>query len=318
MSEVYFKEVDVLKGPIFSLLKKEGYQIVDMHYHSRFSIDGLATVPQIINKCKQDSIGISFTDHNHVEGSFKAIKLARKKVFVVPGIEVTCHNGVHILLHFYDLNEFKEFYNLKMKERIKKNPWFIDLNHMELVDLASQYNCLITAPHPYGPGFCGIKKFKNNSKTIKKIHAVEAINGCCVGSMNTKAIEWGKKINKGFTGGSDGHCLAELGTALTICKADTLEEFLNQIKKKKSIVVGKQEKLLADAIHAVGKFIREEKKAPHNQIKKMWEDRGLLEWKYFKKKIKDNHFFHHFLSHHSNVHKRQLLKHKHTKHLAKK
>ena len=317
MSEAYFKDVDILKGPILALMKKEGYQAVDMHYHSRFSIDGLATVPQIVNKCRTDSIGIAFADHNHVEGSFKAKKLA-KDVFVVPGMEITCHNGVHVLLHFYSLGELKKFYEKHMKKRIKKNPWFIDLNHEEVINIASKYNCLITAPHPFGPGFIGIKKFKTNQRILKKIHAVEGINGCCIGDMNTKAIAWAKKIGKPMTGGSDGHCLAELGTSLTICKANTLGEFLDQIKKGKSLVIGKEEKLLEDAVHAVGKFVREEKKTPHSQMEKMWKDRGLLEWNYFKKKILDNHFFHHFISHHKNASRKNLKGHKHTRHLAKR
>ncbi len=317
MSEAYFKNVDVIKGPILSLLKKEGYQAVDMHYHTRFSVDGMASISSVINKCKKDVIGIAVTDHNHYEGALQANHLARKGVFVIPGMEVTCHNGAHILLHFYHVAEFKEFYQTEFKNRIKKNPWFIDLNHEEVVDLASRYNCLITAPHPFGPGLIGIKRFNPSANLLKKIHAVEAINGCCVGDMNTKAIAWGRSFNKGFTGGSDGHCLAELGTSLTICKAGTVEEFLNQIKKRKSIVMGKEEKLMEDAVHAVGKFIREEEKAPHKQIEKMWRDRGLLEWDYFKKKIMGNHFLHHFSSHHKDVTKEHVMKHRHTKHLVK-
>ena len=317
MSEAYFKDVDVLKGPILTILKNQGYQAVDMHYHSCSSVDGLATAKQVINKCKKDSLGIAFTDHNHVASAMKARKLVGKKVFSIPGIEVTCHNGVHVLLHFYDYGEYSEFYNKEMKERVKKNPWFIDLDHEGMIDLASKYNCLITIPHPYGPGFCGIQKFGAKKSTIKKFHSVEAINGCCIGNMNTKAIKWAKKIDKGLTGGSDGHCLKELGTSLTICKADTREEFLNQVKKKKSIVIGKEERLMEDAVNAVHKFIREEKKAPHSQIEKMWKDRGLLEWNYFKKKFLGKHFFCHFHSHHQEPKKEHVEKHKHTKHLKK-
>jgi len=317
ISEAYFKDVNVLKGPILSLLKSEGYQAVDMHYHSRYSVDGLATIQQVINKCRQDAIGIAFTDHNQIEGALKARELAKKEVFIIPGLEITCHNGVHILLHFYNYNELKEFYAREMASRIKANPWFISLNHEEVVELACRYNCLITAPHPFGPGFCGIKKFRISNPTIKKIHTIEAINGCCVGEMNTKAIAWAKSIDKPMTGGSDGHCLAELGTSLTICKAATVEEFLNQIKKKKSLVIGKEEKLLEGAVHAVGKFVREEEKAPHRQIEQMWRDRGLLEWDYFKKRITGSHFFHHFTSHHSEINRKHLAEHKHTQHLVK-
>ena len=317
MSEAYLKEVDSIKGPVLSILKKEGYQAVDMHFHTRFSVDALTAVPSVIAKCREDSIGVAITDHNAIRGSLKARKLAGKSVFLVPGIEITCHKGVHILLHFYTYNELKEFFNKRLKKRIAVNPWFIGLNHEEVIDLADKYNCLITAPHPFGPGFIGIKKFRPKPKTIKKIHAVEVINGCCVGNMNTKAIAWAKKIDKSFIGGSDGHCLAELGTSLTICKADTVEEFLNQIKKKKTVVIGKEEQLLDDAVHAVEKFVREEEKAPYKQLEKMWKSRGLLEWSYFKKKIRSTEFFHHFHSHHHKISKDRLARHKHTKHLIK-
>jgi predicted metal-dependent phosphoesterase TrpH len=317
MSEAYFKDVDVLKGPILAMLKKEGYQAVDMHYHTRFSVDGMATIEQVINKCKKDSIGVAVTDHNHIKGAFKAKKLAGKDVFTIPGMELTCHNGVHILLHFYSTKDLKEFYEKELKQKLKISPWFIPMSHEEVVEAASKYKCLITAPHPFGPGFIGIKKFHTNQKIINKLHAIEAINGCCIGDMNTKAIAWGKKIKKPFTGGSDGHCLAELGTSLTICKAKTVKEFLDQVKKGNSIIIGKEEKLLEDAVHAVGKFIHEEKMVPHKQMEQMWKDRGLLEWNYFKKKISDSHFFHHFMSHHSDLSKKKLKEHKHTKHLAK-
>ncbi|MBI2661911.1 PHP domain-containing protein [Candidatus Woesearchaeota archaeon] len=317
MSESYIKEVNVLKGPIFKLLKKEGYQAVDMHYHSCFSVDGLSKIPPILKKCETEGIGTSFTDHNHIGGTIQACKLAKNKVFVIPGIELTCHNGVHILLHFSKLNEYLHFYNKEMKQKLVKNPWFLDINHNEVVDTASNYNCLITAPHPFGPGAIGIQKFPLNYSTLKKIHAVEVINGCCEGQMNSKALAWAKSLHKGFTGGSDGHCLAEHGTAFTICHAETVEEFLEQIRKNKSLVIGKEEKILDDAIHSLEKFMREEEKAPSKQLEHMWIDRGLLEWNYLKEKIKSSHFLPHFNSHHQELDKHKLSQHRHTKHLVK-
>lgn len=317
MSEAYFKEVDEIKGPILNLLKKEGYQAVDMHNHTRYSVDGITSVISALKKSKDGALGLSITDHNHIEGFLKAKKLAGNDIFLIPGIEVTCHNGVHILLHFYSCSELVDFYASHIKPVIKANPWFIGLNHEELIDLASGYNCLISAPHPYGPSFCGIRKFKTSDNILGKIHAVEVINSCCIGKMNKKAIKWAEKINKGFLGGSDSHCLSDLGNSFTVCKAENLEEFLNQIKKRNSIVIGKEQNLLADAIHSLEKFVREEKKAPGKQLKKMWKNRGLLEWSYLKKKLKDSDFIHHFhVHHHPNVTKDKLLAHRYTEHLA--
>lgn len=315
MSEVYFKNVNALKGPVLALLRKDGYQAVDMHYHTKFSVDGLATIKTVLNKCTEDSIGIAVTDHNNWRGSQQAGKINHEKVFIIPGIEVTCHTGAHVLLHFYDSRGLRSFYEQEMERWVKESPWFIRLSHEEIIERASKYNCLITVPHPFGPGLIGIKRFNPKSETMKKVHAIEVINGCCLNEMNTQAIHWAKQLDKGFTGGSDGHCLAELGTSLTICKADTVEEFLNQVKKKRSMVIGKEERLLDDAVHAMGKFVREEEKAPSKELEEMWRDRGLLEWNLFKKKIFGGSWFHHFHAHHQAPNKAVLREHEQTKHL---
>ena len=317
MENVFLKNTEALKGPVLALLKKENYQAVDMHYHSRFSVDGLSSISQIIKKCRQDAIGTSFTDHNHIGGTIQALPLAKKDVFIIPGIELTCRNGVHILLHFSNVKEYKEFYEKEMRKRITINPWFLDIDHNEAVDIASDWNCLITAPHPFGPGFCGIKKMKVEQSTLKKIQALEVLNGCCKGDMNPRAIAWAKETNKGITGGSDGHCLKEHGTVLTLCKAETREEFLEKIKKRESIVLGKEERLLEDGVNAINKFIREEEKAPTKQLEGMWRDRGLLEWNYFKKKMLGKHFFSHFHAHHQEPEEHKLLRHPYTKHLVR-
>ena len=310
MSQLYIQQTKGM-SPLLNLLKQEGWQAVDMHYHSKYSVDGLATVKQVLSRCKKNGVGTSFTDHNHIKGSIEAWK---KGVFVVPGIELTCHNGVHVLLHFSRIKEYKLFYEKEMKKRVAKNPWFLDADYKKMINVASKYDCLITAPHPFGPGVCGIKKQRVDASTLKKIHAIEVLNGTGQGSMNTKAAAWARKIKKGFTGGPDGHCINEHGTVLTLCKASTVEGFLEEIRKKKSIVIGKEERLLADAIYQAEKFVREERKAPN--LGQMWKDRGLHEWDILQKKGHD--FFHHFHVHHKEVSKKKLEKHKHTTHLSKR
>ncbi len=317
MSEVYFKDINHIKGPVLGLLKKQGYQAVDMHYHSKFSVDGLSPIKSVIDKCKKENVGTSFTDHNHIEGSLQGLQFAKKNVFVIPGIELTCHNGVHVLLHFADVKEYQEFYHKDMKKRITTNPWFLDIDHVQAIEMARDWNCLITTPHPYGPGFCGIHKFGIDSAVLRKVDAVEVLNGCCKGEMNPKAIAWARKVGKGFTGGSDGHCLQEHGNALTLCQAETREQFLEEIRQKRSIVIGKEEGLLEDGINGAEKFIREEIKAPKKQLENMWKDRGMLEWDYLKTKVFGMHFLHHYRSHHTEMSSEKIAMHPHTKHLVK-
>ncbi|MBI4152318.1 PHP domain-containing protein [Candidatus Woesearchaeota archaeon] len=317
MSEAYVIPTTLLKGPIFSLLKKVGYRAVDMHFHSRYSLDGLPTINQIIQKCKKDGVGTAITDHNQIKGALEAVSLAKKDVLVIPGLELTCHSGAHLLLHFADTRTCSEFYAREIKKRLKKNPWFLDIGHGEMIDIARKYNCLITAPHPYGPGLCGIQKLGASKSSIQKIDAVEVLNGCCKGKMNPRAITWAKKIDKGFIGGSDGHALAEHGTSVTLCQAETPDGFLEEIRKRRSVVIGAQERLLEDGMNALHKFLREEKKASKKQIEEMWKDRFSLDWHLFKKKLKDKHFFHHYHAHHQEPEAKHLKAHPHTRHLIK-
>jgi len=82
-----------------------------------------------------------------------------------------------------------------------------------------------------------------------------------------------------------------------------------------TLVIGKEERLLDDAVHAMEKFVREEEKAPSKELEEMWRDRGLLEWNLFKKKIFGGGLFHHFHAHHQIPDRAVLKEHKQTKHL---
>ena len=189
----------------------------------------------------------------------------------------------------------------------------------KVIDLASKYNCLITAPHPFGPGLNGIKKYRVHKEAIKKIHAVEVINSVLEGKMNPKALAWATKNKKGFTGGSDGHCLEELGNSLTICRADTPQEFLDQIKRRKSTVIGKEERIMPDLVHVARKFIHEGKVMPLRQLGGVWKKRGVMTWDYLKQKVmrQQKEFFCNFHAQHHHPDLKILQSHKHTKHLVK-
>ncbi len=312
MGQVYF-EKDILNSERLKKLRDAGYQAVDMHFHSQYSLDGLSKICSVMKKCDQNHFGVAITDHNQIKG---ALKISKKNVFVIPGIEVSCHNGIHVLLHFYSFTALKSFYNATLKKRLKNNPWFIDLDYEELIDIARQHECIVTAPHPFGPGFCGIKKWDVPDKIIKKLDAIEVINSSCTRDMNKKALAWATKASKPFTGGSDGHCLSELGNCLTLCKADTIPDFLDEIRKGRSIVIGREEPIIEDAVHAVGKFIEEEHSAPRKLIKNMWKDRMLLEWFYLTRRFRKGlpYYYH---AHHKEPDKNILTNHKYTRHLTK-
>ena len=116
--------------------------------------------------------------------------------------------------------------------------------------------------------------------------------------MNVKGLKWAETQNKAFTGGSDGHSTIELGTALTIAKANTVEEFLDAIKKKKTYVVGHEEDLYHDMIHTVSKFITEQKKESLSKSAHMLKERFGTEYSYLKEKVKHSSFWNSYHAEH--------------------
>ena len=97
--------VDFKKPNIEELKKKKEFTLVDMHVHSRYS-DGMNRVKTIIKKSKSLGIGISITDHNEVKGCIKAA--GDKDVMLIPGIETTTYEGIHMLFYFFSVKDLEE------------------------------------------------------------------------------------------------------------------------------------------------------------------------------------------------------------------
>jgi predicted metal-dependent phosphoesterase TrpH len=303
---VSFVDTQALFGAVLALLQKEGYKAVDMHVHTRFSLDGLTKIEDVVKKCRENNFGVAFTDHNHIAAYEHAVKMD-KNLFLIPGVEVTCHNGVHILLYFRDYATLKQFDREVLAPSMIRHPWFIHLDHYQLVERAKKYECVISAAHPFGPGFIGIRKFPMKEGFVGRIDAIEAINSCLMHKMNNKAIAWADRIGKPITGGSDAHCIAEVGNCITLCKADSVSGFLDQVRKGRAIVWGKEESVSSDVIHAAEKFVREEHKGSLTEHIKRYEERVSLEAKYLAERIREGSFFHHFRFHHVHGKKEKIL-----------
>jgi predicted metal-dependent phosphoesterase TrpH len=233
----------IFEKPDAKKLSKEGYMCIDMHLHSRFS-DGTAKIPMIMKKAKQNSFGVAVTDHNEIKGSQEAFKLCSTKSPVIPGIEVTCSNGRDFLLYFYKMDELSSFYKKYIKNYKRADPMSrTSIDMYDFLDVTSKVNCLVAAAHPFGIAYKNTYKIirKDYSYSyLKKIDAMEILNGAFQRKHNMKAIVWNYNMNRGFIGGSDAHTLREVGGVLTCSRAETIEEFLDNIKKKQNFVIGKE------------------------------------------------------------------------------
>lgn len=240
----------ILEVPDTKELSKE-YMCIDMHTHSRYS-DGSATIKKIIEKAKRDSFGVAITDHNTIKGSLMAKKLANGKIPVIPGIEVNCSNGRDILLYFYNIKELEKFFKDHIKEKLGPDPsGRTKVDMYELLDLAHKHDCVVIAPHPFGIAYKNLNRIikKDQSyKYLEKLDALEILNGEMPRKINLKAVTWNFNLNIGFTGGSDGHTLKEIGGVVTCSKAKSIKEFLDNIKKQNNFVMGKEINLRKKAV----------------------------------------------------------------------
>jgi predicted metal-dependent phosphoesterase TrpH len=231
----------VLKEPDFSALKRAGFTVTDMHFHTHFS-DTFTKPNHILRHAAKLGVNLAITDHNCING-VKQTYNNLLKVNVIPGIEVSCIEGHHILLYFPTYDELEQFYLKHIKGRQCNDPYSnTNISTEALLHAAKHTRCLSVAAHPFAPGYYGIQKNFNRGfvsrELMHKIHAIEAISGAYLRRHNLKAIELVRETEKPFTGGSDGHSLMELGNAIVATKATTTLGIIEEIKARRNMVVG--------------------------------------------------------------------------------
>ena len=195
---------------------------MDSHIHSEYSPDSKSKLEDIFKVAKKKDIEIiGISDHNTVEGSKKAQKLAKDyDLLVIPSIEVSTLEG-HIL-------------GFGCEENIKR-----DLQAAETIDLIHDQGGLAIIPHPYCFYRHGLL-CKENYKELK-IDAIETKNArFIIGYCNNKAKKLSKKENLPGLGASDAHFYKFVGDCYSKidCEKD-IDSVLKSIKKAKVEALGK-------------------------------------------------------------------------------
>ncbi|MFH0978255.1 MAG: PHP domain-containing protein [Candidatus Woesearchaeota archaeon] len=231
------------KKPDLEQVRDAGMKAVDMHFHTQYS-DTYTKIDKILKKAQRLGIGIAITDHNEIKGVLEAAKLKEGQM-LIPGIEVSCLERCHLLFYFQNIADLKAFYYNGVEQFKNKDPYSItQVKIQDIMKEAENFDCLVCAAHPFMRGFMGI--YKNISRgyvdknVLSAINAIEVINGVSRNRMNWKALEWAEELGKGFTGGSDGHSLFQLGKVLTYSKANSVKGFIENIRNGENFVVGKE------------------------------------------------------------------------------
>jgi predicted metal-dependent phosphoesterase TrpH len=228
--------------PDIPFLKKE-HTVVDPHFHSHYS-DGYNSIETIAQKARELGIGIAITDHNEVRG---AVEIAQHRdILSIPGIEMTSAEGTHILIYFYHLDHLETFYNDHVLPNLGNDIMSSTVLEMEeIIKRARKFKNIIIFPHPYCGVYTGIQNsyFSDDrrERLFSMVDGVEVINAENMKISNLRSAVLGFNLDKGITGGSDGHRTAQMGRVVTYAKCrHNRKAFLDAIKKKKTMVVGKE------------------------------------------------------------------------------
>lgn len=237
------REINFSK-PDIRLIHKNGLVPVDMHFHTTHS-DAITSIPQLLKTCNKRETGVAITDHNAISGVIEATRLPHKGLLIVPGIEISAWDGPHILLYFYDTEDLSLFFREHVRDSVLGSPYLAtSLTTEAVIKVSEDFDCIISAAHPYGYLFLNkgvLKCFEKGyleESLIRKFDAFEVLSAGLPRNDNIRAYNDALKYDLGITGGSDGHAPWELGTVVTTGQAGDLDDFLNSIKEKATSVTG--------------------------------------------------------------------------------
>jgi len=228
--------------PDIDKIREAGYSVVDMHVHTCHS-DAAPSIREILRYIRRRRCGIAITDHNAI-GGVREMEGLRDDLLVIPGIELDCAEGPHILLYFYSPHDLGDYYDRYIRERRRGAQYMTSYpSAEEILSAAEGYSCLKIAAHPFGY-FCldrGILKCDAKDRLpgiLDRIDGIEAICGGMSRRVNQLAADYANRCNIPVTGGSDAHILSGIGTVITGVQADNIEGFLRGILKNESMVIG--------------------------------------------------------------------------------
>ncbi len=266
VSEVSSRRV-IFGTPDGADLKENGFICADMHFHTNAS-DSFTKAEQAVALARARGVNLAITDHNLVHN---AVRMAdRTDVMVVPGMEVSTTDGPHILVWFYEARELQSFWQREIRPRLQVCPWLAlrDCKVEKLLELLEPEHCVISAAHPMG--YFGnnkgleacIRKGYIDKSVLKGLDAYEVICSGMTHSANLAAIKAAEGYGLSRTGGSDGHILGAVGTAVTVAEAADRTQFLDAIAENRSFVIGREKDIPGKVLTGSTSLIRFLEHAP--------------------------------------------------------
>jgi hypothetical protein len=226
----------------------EGFHPADMHFHTTHT-DGSVSIPSLLRRIRKNGCGCAVTDHNEISGALAACREGTG-LLVIPGIEISTSDGPHILVYFYSPRDLEDFFLQHIRPRRRESPWMLTtLTSSEVLGAAEGYACLRAPAHPYGyllfnSGLakCIEKGFLDES-LYRQCDLIEGICANMERRENLRAVTLATRLGLPVTGGSDGHVIFDLGSAVTCTASGDPADFLDELRHGRARVIGRENHL---------------------------------------------------------------------------
>lgn len=242
--------------PDLATLREDGYVAVDMHVHTEHS-DGLIRVKDALRRGRRIGASFAVTDHNAVSGAVAAIREAAPGQIVVPGIEVSASEGPHVLLYFYTLDDLVDYHDAVIARALGGCPHMATtLPTAEVLSGLEGRDAFAVAAHPFGylflcRGVCkAIAAGELAPEVLLQLDGLEGICGGMTRSQNDRAVAFAREHALALTGGTDAHLLGEIGRVVTAARADSVEEFLDAVRRGDALVWGQEKSMIEKTVQA--------------------------------------------------------------------
>jgi predicted metal-dependent phosphoesterase TrpH len=222
----------------------DGYLKADLHCHTFYSgktghmtafepMDSYSTPQKLYDLAKQRGMDlVTITDHDSIDGCLAFLERNPDASDFFIGEEVTVQvpefkKSVHVGVYNITESQHREITYLKSNfedtvSYLRQNKIIHAMNHL--------FHCF--PPTAKGRAFL--------EKMIDSFDLFEGLNGAIDEGHNVIMQKLSEYFpGKGLICGSDSHTLLRLGTCFTACKAQTREEYLNELRAGRTLIAGK-------------------------------------------------------------------------------
>lgn len=171
---------------------------IDLHVHSQDSGDNDADPEETVLRAIELGLdGIAFTEHYTFAASEHAERLKEKyaaRILVLRGVELSTVAG-HCLVFGADTDR-------------------LGLRDLPVEEVVRRVNAAGGAAIPSHP-YRSVNSIGDRILTLPSVCALEGYNGCNMYAFNQRAIETSRQLGLPYTGGSDAHASADVGSCYT-------------------------------------------------------------------------------------------------------